>query len=66
MWRPAATCEALGYAPLLKAGWAHTAGVERIPAVEASTRPEVILTGRPSTQWASNTRCGCVETGLLF
>ena len=68
MRRPAATLEALGRSPLakVKAGWAHPSCVERIPLIAATTRPAVILAGRPAAQRAADARTGRVKAFLLL
>lgn len=40
----------------MKAGWAHSSGIEGVPLMPAAARPEVIFAWRPTTEWASNTR----------
>jgi hypothetical protein len=54
MWGPADAREALGLGPLVKAGGAHSPGVEGVPLIAAGARPVVALTGRPATQPAAD------------
>jgi hypothetical protein len=65
MRRPPATFEALGRSPLIETRRAHSTRVERIPSVAAATRPQVILTRRPSADRAPDARAGGVEAFLL-
>ena len=66
MRRPAATLEALGRSPLVKARQADASRVERVPEMAAGTRPHVILSRRPAAERATDARPGGVETFLLI
>src|SRR3984885_2444828 len=50
--RPLLTGEALRRSPLMEAGGAHPASVEGVPLIAATTRPAVILAGRPTAERA--------------
>jgi len=63
--RPLLKREALGFSPLMQAGWAHSPGVERVPCVATGARPQVILPGRPAAERASDARAGGVEAFVL-
>jgi hypothetical protein len=52
--------------PLMEAGGAYPASVEGVPLIAATTRPAVILAGRPAAERAPNARAGRVEAFLLF
>jgi hypothetical protein len=56
MRRPPLTREALGRSPLVEAGWADAARVERIPLISAGTRPAVVFAGRPAAERAADAR----------
>ena len=64
--RPAATLEALGRSPLVKAQGADSPGVERVPQVAARARPAVFLAGRPAAERVSDARAGRIEALLLI
>jgi hypothetical protein len=64
--RPLFTGEALRRSPLMEAGGAYPASVEGVPLIAATTRPAVILAGRPAAERAPNARTGRVEAFLLF
>ena len=64
--RPLLTGEALRRSPLTEAGGAYPASVEGVPLIAATTRPAVILAGRPAAERAPNARTGRVEAFLLF
>jgi len=64
--RPLLTGEALRRSPLMEAGGAYPASVEGVPLIAATTRPAVILAGRPAAEWAPNARTERVEAFLLF
>ena len=49
----------------METGGAHSSRVESVPRVPAATRPAVILSGRPTAEWTSNTRARWV-VGLLL
>jgi len=51
MWRPAGTRQALG--------------IEGVPFMSAGARPEIVLTWRTTTKWASNAWAGRAEALLL-
>ena len=58
MRRPLSARKALGFSPLVKAGWAHSSRVERVSFMSAGARPTVLLSGRPAAEWASDVRAG--------
>ena len=64
--RPAATRKALGFAPLVKAGWADAPGIERVPFVSAGAKPFIFLAGRPVAERAPNTGTGRIVALLLL
>jgi hypothetical protein len=64
--RPLLTGGALRRSPLMEAGGAYPASVEGVPLITATTRPAVILAGRPAAERAPNARTGRVEAFLLF
>ena len=66
MRRPAGARETLRCSPLVEANGAHSSRFERIPLMAATTKPEVVLLGRPTTEWASNARAGWAEALLLI
>lgn len=66
MQRPAATRQALGRNPLVKTGGTHASRIERVPLVEAATRPEVVLAWRPPTQRTPDAGPAWIPTLLLL
>jgi hypothetical protein len=63
--RPAAAREALGFRPLVQAGWADSPSVECIPLLPAGAEPLVFLAGRPAAERAADARLGWL-VALLF
>jgi hypothetical protein len=63
--RPSAAREALGFSPLVHAGWADASRVEGVPLVAADAEPFVFFAGRPLAERTANTGAGCVPA-LLF
>jgi hypothetical protein len=70
MRRPTTAREALLFSPTLKAGGAHASGVECVPLVATSARPEVVLTRRPAAVGTADARAGSiaalVKSGIAF
>jgi len=66
MRRPLSARKALGFSPLVKAGWAHSSRVERVSFMSAGARPTVLLSGRPAAEWASDVRAGGDEALILL
>jgi len=62
--RPAVTRKTLRGDPLMEAGRANPAGIERIPVMPAGTRPAIIFARLPVTKGASDARTGVID--LLF
>jgi hypothetical protein len=58
MRRLSATRKALGFAPLVKTGWADAARVERVPFVAAGAKPFVFLAWRPTPARAADAWVG--------
>jgi hypothetical protein len=65
MRRPAGAQEALGLSPLVQARWAHSSGLEGVPFVSASTKPSVVLAGRPAAERAADAGAIGVEAFLF-
>jgi hypothetical protein len=66
MRRPAPTRKALRLNPLMEASGAHSSRIKGVPLMPAGARPELVLTGRPAAEWASDTRAGRVEAFLVI
>jgi hypothetical protein len=66
MRRPAAAREALRLSPLVKASWAHSSRIERVPFVPAIAKPFVLFAGRPAAERAADAGTGRVEAFLLI
>jgi len=56
MRRPSATRKALSFCPLVKASWADTARVKRVPFMAARASPFVLFAWRPAAERAADTR----------
>jgi hypothetical protein len=54
--RPSTAREALGFSPLVQAGWAHASCIERVPFTAAGAKPLVLLAGRPAAERALDAR----------
>ena len=52
--RPSTAREALGFSPLVQAGWADSSCVEGVPLIAAGTEPFVFFAGRPATERAAD------------
>src|ERR1035441_2182708 len=57
MRRPLSARKALGFSPLVKAGWAHSSRVERVSFMSAGARPTVLLSGRLVAHGVRQSRC---------
>src|SRR5260370_17677345 len=66
MHRPPSAGKTLGLGPLAKAGGANSSRVERIPRVVASTRPVIVLAGRPTAKRATDARAWRVKAFLFI
>jgi hypothetical protein len=64
--RPSTAREALGFSPLVQAGWANASSVERVPLVPAGAKPFVVLSGRPATERAADARGFGLAGFLVF
>jgi hypothetical protein len=62
MRRPSGAREALRLSPLTKARRAHSARVKSVPRIAAGAKPFVLFTGRPTAQWAADTRARGIVT----
>src|SRR5438270_5802680 len=56
MCRPPTARQALGFSPLVKAGWTDASRIEGVPFTTAGTRPQFLLAGRPAAEWATDAR----------
>jgi hypothetical protein len=56
MRRPSATRKALGFSPLVEAGWTDASRVKGVPLVAAGAEPLVFLAGRPAAERAADAR----------
>jgi len=65
MRRPFAAREALGFSPLMEAGWADASCVERVPLIAARAKPFVLFAGRPAAERAADA-WGFRSVGLLL
>jgi hypothetical protein len=53
-WRPPLAREALRWSPLLEAGGADPARIERVPLIAAPAEPFVVFAGRPAAERAAD------------
>jgi hypothetical protein len=65
MRRPSAAREALGFIPLVQAGWTDASRVESVPRMTALAEPFVGFAGGPAAQRATDAR-GFGRVGLLL
>jgi len=66
MQRPSAARKALGFSPLVQAGWADASSIERVPRMTALAEPFVFLAGRPAAEGAPDARRLRLAGLLLF
>jgi len=66
MRRPFAAREALGFSPLVEAGWADASCIKSIPLIAAGAEPFVVFARRPTAQRAADVRRFRSAGALLF
>ena len=64
--RPPLVREALGFSPLVQAGWADASGVKGIPSATAGAEPLVLPARRPAAERAPNAGAGGIKGFLLI
>src|ERR1700746_178092 len=62
--RPSAAREALGFSPLVQAGWTDASRIECVPFVAADAEPFVFLPWRPAAKRAADAEAGCGPVSL--